>query len=173
MTSLFGSIAKVGAGFDLEFERVLDTDVDDLWSAITDPERLARWMNIYTGDLRLGGTWNALLDDGSTYTTGTVQECDPPRSFVTTWHAIEEQPTLLRISVDPVADGARLFLRHEGVQSIYYGPGWQSYLEQLDDYLGAAPSSEVDPTRTPGVDWDVRYGELRPAWDERFGALRG
>ena len=36
MTTLFGEIAKVGSGFTLEFERVLDTDVEDLWSAVTD-----------------------------------------------------------------------------------------------------------------------------------------
>jgi uncharacterized protein YndB with AHSA1/START domain len=173
MTSLFGSVARVGAGYDLEFERVLATDVDDLWSAVTDPDRLARWMNVYTGELRLGGTWQALLDDGSVYCTGTVTACDPPRGFVTTWHAIEEQPTTLRITVEPAADGARLLLRHEGVQSIYYGAGWQTYLEQLDDHLGAAPSSEVDPDRTPGVEWDARFTELRGAWDERFGSLRG
>ncbi len=173
MTSLFGSVARVGAGYDLEFERVLATDVDDLWSALTEPDRLARWMNVYTGGLRLGGTWQALLDDGSVYCTGTVTECDPPRSFTTTWHAIEEQPTTLRITVEPTTDGARLLLRHEGVQSIYYGPGWQTYLEQLDDYLGAAGSSEVDPSRTPGVAWDARFAQLRAPWDERFGSLRG
>ena len=173
MSSLFGSVVRVGAGYDLEFERVLATDVDDLWSAITDPDRLVRWMNVYTGELRLGGTWQALLDDGSVYCTGTVTECDPPRSFVTTWHAIEEQASTLRVTVEPAPDGARLLLRHEGVQSIYYGPGWQTYLEQLDDYLGAAPSSESDPDRTPGVDWDARFTQLRGAWDERFGSLRG
>jgi uncharacterized protein YndB with AHSA1/START domain len=173
MTSLFGSLAKVGAGYDLEFERTLDTDVEDLWSAVTEPERLARWFSVCTGDLRLGGTWQALLDDGSVYATGSVIECDPPRSFVTTWHAIEEQPTTLRISVEPAPDGARLLLRHEGVQSIYYGPGWQTYLEQLDDYLGAAPSSEVDASRVAGLTWDDRYTELRGVWDERFGSLRG
>jgi uncharacterized protein YndB with AHSA1/START domain len=172
MTSLFGSIARVGAGYDLEFERVLATDVQDLWSAITERDRLARWMNVYTGDLRLGGIWQALLDDGSVYCTGTVTECDPPRSFRTTWHAIEEQPTTLTVAIEPAGDGARLLLRHEGVQSIYYGPGWQAYLEQLDDYLGAAPSSEVDPTRAAGIGWEDRFTELRGAWDEQFGSLR-
>lgn len=31
------------------------TDVDDLWSALTDPPRLARWYGQVKGDLRLGG----------------------------------------------------------------------------------------------------------------------
>ena len=172
MTTLFGEIARVGTGFDLRFERILATDVDDLWSALSEPERLARWMNAFTGDLALGGTWHALLDDGSDYAVGTVTACDPPRSFTTTWHAIEEQPTELTIMVDAVPDGARLTLVHVGVQSIYYGPGWQTYLEQLDDYLGAAPTSVTDPERVSGVDWDDRYLALRPIWEERFGTLR-
>ena len=32
-----------------------DTDIDDLWSAITDPSRLARWYGEVEGDLRIGG----------------------------------------------------------------------------------------------------------------------
>lgn len=173
MTTLFGEIAKVGSGFTLDFERVLSTDVDDLWSAVTDRERFGRWMAPYTGDLALGGTWQAVGDDGAVWCSGRVTECEPSHSFVTTWHAIDEEPTVLTVTVDAVPDGARLRLHHEGVQSIYYGPGWQVYLEQLDDLLGAAPASVVDPTRVAGVDWDVRYNELRPAWEERFGALRG
>ena len=172
MTALFGEITKTASGFRLEFERVLKTDPADLWAAVTDPVRLARWMNVFTGELTLGGTWNALLDDGAVYCSGTVTECDAPRSFVTSWHAIEEQPTLLRVEVDAVADGSRLRLVHEGVQSIYYGPGWQAYLEHLDDELGAAPTSVVDGSRTPGIGWDARFAELKPIWDDQFGALR-
>ena len=33
-----------------------DTDIDDLWSAITDPDRLARWLGQVEGDLRVGGS---------------------------------------------------------------------------------------------------------------------
>ena len=36
-----------------------DTDIDDLWSAITDPDRLARWLGEVEGDLRVGGEFRA------------------------------------------------------------------------------------------------------------------
>lgn len=173
MTILFGELSKAGTGFDLDFERILATEVDDLWEAVTDRDRLGRWMAPYTGDLLLGGDWQALGDDGSVWCTGTVTECEPPHRFVTTWHAIQEPPTVLTVTVDAVPEGARLRLRHEGVPSIYYGPGWQAYLEQLDELLGAAASSVVDPTRVAGSEWDARYGQLQPLWEERFGALRG
>ncbi|HEU4850152.1 MAG TPA: SRPBCC domain-containing protein [Terrimesophilobacter sp.] len=172
MTMMFGEITRSGTAFNLEFERILATDVDDLWNAVTDRDRLARWMAPYSGDLVLGGTWQALGDDGGVWCSGTVTECEPPHRFVTSWHAIEESPTVLTVTVDAVPDGARLRLQHDGVQSIYYGPGWQTYLEQLDDLLGAAPASVADPTRAAGVGWDERYEALRPVWEERFGALR-
>lgn len=172
MTMMFGEITKSGTAFNLEFERILATDVDDLWNAVTDCDRLTRWMAPYTGDLVLGGTWQALGDDGAVWCSGTVTECEPPHRFVTSWHAIEESPTVLTVTVDAVPDGARLRLHHEGVQSIDYGPGWQTYLEQLDDLLDAAPASVTDPTRAAGISWDERYGALRPVWEERFGSLR-
>ena len=77
----------------------------------------------YTGDLKLGGTWPVLSDDGALFCEGTVTKCEPPHRFVTTWHAVEEQPTVLAVTVDAVAEGARLALHHEGVQSIDYGAG--------------------------------------------------
>ena len=36
-----------------------DTDIDDLWSALTDPQRLARWIAEVEGDLHLGGVFRA------------------------------------------------------------------------------------------------------------------
>ncbi len=168
MTTIFGNLTKTGSTFTLDFERSFSTDVDDVWEAVTTPERLSRWMAPYEGNLRLGGTWKALNSDGSLFCTGTVTECDPPHRFVTSWHAVEESPTTLTITIEPTAHGAMLRLHHEGVGSIYYGPGWQTYLEQLDDELGAAPTSVTDPTRVAGVDWDERYAQLAPAWEERF-----
>jgi hypothetical protein len=36
-----------------------DTGIDDLWAAITEPARLARWLGEVAGDLRLGGAFRA------------------------------------------------------------------------------------------------------------------
>ena len=41
-----------------------DTDVDDLWSAFTEPHRLARWIAEVEGDLRLGGEFRARFTSG-------------------------------------------------------------------------------------------------------------
>src|ERR1044072_7298183 len=39
----------------VRMEDRFDTDIDDLWSALTDPGRLARWLGPGGGGPRLGG----------------------------------------------------------------------------------------------------------------------
>jgi len=55
-----------------------DTDIDDLWSALTDPARLARWVAEVDGDLRIGGGFHARFTSGWEG-TGRVDTCEPPR----------------------------------------------------------------------------------------------
>jgi len=43
----------------VRIEDRFDTEIDDLWNAVTDPERLARWLGEVEGDLRLGGEFRA------------------------------------------------------------------------------------------------------------------
>ncbi len=161
-------ITRHGEGFLLEFDEVYPTTPHDLWEAVTTPDRLARWMTEYRGDLRVGGSWEAIASDGSVWGVGEVTSCDPPRGFETVWHAREEQPTVLRVELEQVDGGTRLRLRHEDVQSIYYGAGWHVYLEQLGRHV-------VDPlpTHADEAAWDRRFGELSGEYEERFRALRG
>ncbi len=171
MTTTFGTVRRSGERFDLDFERVYATTVEDVWSAMTDPERLARWMGRYTGDLRLGGRWDALNDDGSVYSSGTVTACDPPRSYTTGWEYEGEPDSTLTIVVGEHPDGAVLTLRHEGLVDLEYGAGWQTYLERLDEALPVAPSSSVDPDRRPGVAWEERFAELQEVWGPRLESV--
>ena len=52
-------------------EDVYDTDIDDLWEACTDPERLARWIAEVSGDLRAGGTFTGSSPAGSRVRAGS------------------------------------------------------------------------------------------------------
>ena len=54
-----------------------DSDIDDVWSALTDPSRLARWYGEVEGDLRLGGEYRALLFSSGWEGTGRVEACEP------------------------------------------------------------------------------------------------
>lgn len=54
--------------------------VQELWDAVTKPERLATWFAPVSGDLRMNGRYSI---QGNA--SGTVTECDEPRGFAVSW----------------------------------------------------------------------------------------
>ena len=56
------------------------SDIDDVWDACTNAERIPRWFLPVTGDLRLGGRYQLEGNAG-----GTIEECEPPNRFRATW----------------------------------------------------------------------------------------
>jgi uncharacterized protein YndB with AHSA1/START domain len=166
MMAVTGEILTDDPGFELRFDEVYDTDADDLWEAITTPDRLRRWMADYRGDLRLGGRWQAFTRDGDVYCDGEITACDRPRGFTTSWTVVGETPSLLTVRLEPVDAGrTRLRLRHERVTRPDYGPGWHAYLESLAWHLDD-PAAPKDRER-----YDRRLAELEPGYAARLTAL--
>jgi uncharacterized protein YndB with AHSA1/START domain len=60
--------------------RSYDAPVEDVWDAITDPDRIVRWFMPVTGDLRQGGTYQLKGNAG-----GEIVQCEPPRLLRVTW----------------------------------------------------------------------------------------
>src|SRR5260370_35815493 len=52
---ILGSLGSADGKGVVRMEDRFDTDIDDAWSALTDPSRLPRWYGEVEGDLRLGG----------------------------------------------------------------------------------------------------------------------
>ena len=73
---ILGSLRSADGKGVVRIEDRYDTDIDDLWSALTDPRRLARWYGEIEGDLPSGGEFRGRLEywEG----TGRVEACDPP-----------------------------------------------------------------------------------------------
>jgi uncharacterized protein YndB with AHSA1/START domain len=98
-----------------------DTDVEDLWVACTTAERLARWFAPVSGELRLGGRYQI---EGNA--SGTVERCDPPKSFSLTWEFGGGVSWVeVRLSPEP-GGGSRFELDHIAHPEEHwnlYGPG--------------------------------------------------
>ena len=58
-----GSLRSADGAGIVRIEDRYDTDIDDLWSAITDPDRLARWFGEVDGELSLGGEFRVQIAD--------------------------------------------------------------------------------------------------------------
>src|SRR3569833_196152 len=60
--------------------RTYDTDMDDLWDALTNGERIPRWFLPISGELKLGGRYQFKGNAG-----GEITRCEPPRLLSVTW----------------------------------------------------------------------------------------
>ncbi len=98
--------------------RSYDTGIDDLWDALTNPERLPRWFSPVTGELKLGGRYQIQGNAG-----GAITECKPPHRLALTW---EFGAQVTWVTVDLTAQGdaaAELTLEHMAP----IDPHWETY----------------------------------------------
>jgi uncharacterized protein YndB with AHSA1/START domain len=75
-----GRILEAGEARVVTLGRTYRGPVEDVWDALTSQERLPRWFNPVSGDLRLGGRYQV-----ENNASGTIEACDPPHSFAATW----------------------------------------------------------------------------------------
>ena len=99
---------------------VYDTDVDDLWQAISTRERLKRWFGTVTGELAPGGRFKI---EGNA--EGTILECQPVERIVATWE-FGGGISWVTARLTPEAAGTRLEVEHMSHIDQHwdnYGPG--------------------------------------------------
>jgi uncharacterized protein YndB with AHSA1/START domain len=137
-----------------------DTDIDDLWSAITDPARIARWLGEVEGDLRLGGEFRAHFSLASGWEgTARVEACEAPRRLLL--RTVDHRQSVQSIEATLTADGdGTIFVWEERGMSAdliaAYGAGIQAQVEDLGAYLAGRN----------GSDFGTRWSELHPGYEE-------
>src|SRR6266567_396142 len=77
-TRILGSLRSADGAGVVRIEDRYDTGIDDLWSALTDPGRLARWYGQVEGDLRPGGQFRLHVESADIDAAGRVEACEPP-----------------------------------------------------------------------------------------------
>jgi uncharacterized protein YndB with AHSA1/START domain len=156
MSRILGSMRRLdekrGA---VRVEDVYDTDITDLWSAITEPHRLARWIATVEGDLKVGGTVQTRFT--STWEgPGRIDVCDPPRHLVVTMEPETEDEAVIEAVLTAEGERTRLVVEERGLplDVLYkHGAGWQAHIEDLGGYLAGGES-----------EWKARWQELTPAY---------
>jgi uncharacterized protein YndB with AHSA1/START domain len=74
-----GRIAA-GDGRAIRLRRDYDAPIDDVWDALTNPERITRWFLPISGDYRVGGRYQLQGNAG-----GEILSCERPHRFRVTW----------------------------------------------------------------------------------------
>jgi uncharacterized protein YndB with AHSA1/START domain len=125
--------------------------IEDVWEAMTDPDRVERWFFPVSGDLRAGGTFQLEGNAG-----GDILECEPPRLLKLTFGA----PTsLVELRLSPDGTIATVLeLDHtvpiemagSGAGALYVGPGWDGAFLALGLYLsGEVAADPVAAANSP------------------------
>src|SRR6476469_1027389 len=154
-------------------------DPDDVWDACTSPDRIPRWFLPVTGELRLGGRYQLEGNAG-----GTIERCDPPKSFFVTWE-YGGQVSWLETRVVPEAEGrTRLELEHTAHVDedlwAQFGPGavgigWDMALLGMAQYLSDEESAVTPETAAAwhvspaGIEFMSRSSDLWYAADVAAG----
>lgn len=154
--SLLGWTREVDGSGTVHVEDVYDTDIEDLWTAVTEPERLARWLAEVSGDMRVGGTFAARFTS-SWEGPGRVEVCERPHRLLLTLEPGTDDQTQIEALLTTERDGTRLVVEERGFPpgiAPDHGAGWQAHIEDLRAYLDG---------HEPGP-WKERWEQLRPAY---------
>jgi len=144
----------------LEFRREWPDPVDDVWAALTEPDRMARWIGTYEGERAVGGTGTFTMthEEQPVGEPMRIVECDPPRRLVVEW--VQQDTDAWRVDLDLTTEGDRTVLRFVQVfgadaDVTDFALGWHWYL----DKFGAAVAGSPVP-----AEWGAFLAEVGPAY---------
>lgn len=156
---MLASIEKVEGGHIATFSRPLNHSVERVWAALTQNEKLKRWMpNLQVEDLRNGGTIKFNMNDG-TGSSFDIKIRDYQENAVLEY---EWGDGWVRFELHPQSDGCLLVLK-EFINALNDHTskdlaGWHVCLDVMRDLLGEQFYAEF-----PKEKWDK--------WHDKYVAL--
>ncbi len=167
-TRILGSLRSADGAGVVRIEDRYDTGIDDLWSAISDPDRLARWFGEVDGELSQRGEFRLHIADAGER-TGHVEACEPPQRLVVTTRETDESyrrgqgvppfDAVWEITLTADGDQTILVIEVKGMpldKIAFYGAGWQIHAEDLAAYLAGREPDNVE----------AHWQELVPPYQE-------
>jgi uncharacterized protein YndB with AHSA1/START domain len=159
---VLGSLRSADGQGVVRMEDRFDANIEDVWSALADPVRLAGWFAEVEGDLRPGGEFRAhIFTSGDV--TGRVDACEPPRRLLLTLRDADPQPgqpeeEAIEVTLAEDGDQTTLVWEERGMPLdllAAYGAGVQLHVENLTAYLAGRERGDAK----------ARWDELLPAYE--------
>lgn len=168
----------VGNGKAVVLEREYDAAIEDVWDAVTNPERISRWFLPISGEYRIGGRYQLEGNAG-----GEIVACERPSRLKVTWFygepASPDDVSEVEVRLSSVgADRTRLELAHVAdvppEQWPQFGPGavgvgWDGALLGLGLHLKGGSISDPNAWMVSDEGRDF-YTRSSHAWGEAYRA---
>jgi uncharacterized protein YndB with AHSA1/START domain len=155
-----GTLTRNGTTVTVQFSVDYDATPEELWSAITEPPLLEKWLAQAEFDARVSGAVH-LVWPGQGDMRGVVLRADAPHRLSYTWREGDGKSEI-DFDVEGISDTtSRLTLTHRGTtekDAPGLGAGWHSHLESLSEVLSDGDTSAAIR--------DARYEELRPRYQD-------
>jgi uncharacterized protein YndB with AHSA1/START domain len=136
-------------GRTLVLRREYPDPIGEVWAALTESDRLARWIGTHTGGGAPGGTVRFTLtgeaDAGGEVAepaTVTILECDPPRRLVVDFPEADDRTWRVAVTLAAEAGGTVLVFEQrvvDGLDPADVAAGWSWYLDRLGASLHGEP----------------------------------
>ncbi|WP_153395863.1 SRPBCC domain-containing protein [Ornithinicoccus halotolerans] len=143
------------------FTRTFRAPVQDVWAAVTEPERMARWIGTWHGDPTSGTVWFRMTaEEGMPEEEHRVEACEPPHRLRTRSVGEgpdgEEHPWVLELRLSEQGGVTTLEFCQDlpdPAMAHHVGPGWDYYLDRLEAAFGGRDADEVEfePAYYPGL----------------------
>ncbi len=136
-TSALGVVTPRGDRYDVRFERHYPRPPETVWSALTEPARLADWLGATRVEPYVGGRID-LIQNSPAPATGTVLVWEPPKLLEFTWSNDDAPDSVVRYELTPAEGGTRLVFLQTGImhqRSALMLPGWHQLFDRLGNLL--------------------------------------
>ncbi|MDX6284043.1 MAG: hypothetical protein QOH03_5114 [Kribbellaceae bacterium] len=139
-------VIQTGEEVRVVLRRTYQAEVEEVWDALTDPDRIRRWLMPVTGELKVGGSFQLEGNAG-----GEILECEPPQRFKVNFGG---PASLIEISLTAGQDGETTELQMDhsvpadfggASGALYVGPGWDGALLGLALYVEGKLTEHDDP----------------------------
>jgi uncharacterized protein YndB with AHSA1/START domain len=116
--------------------RTFPAAVADVWSAVTDPDRMRRWIGTWTGDPASGQVAFYMTAEGEDVPaeTVTIEACEPPHHLRMTSIDADGVAWPMRLDLTETDGGTVLAFAQQVTDAdlaASVGPGWEYYLDRL------------------------------------------
>lgn len=142
------------------FQRTFDAPIADVWAAVTEPERLVRWIGTWTGDPARGEVSFRMTAEGEDVAEEriVIDECrEPTRLAMRAAGPDGGEAWVWQIDLTE-ADGVTTLTFAQEVADVglaeSIGPGWDYYLDRM-----VAAETGGDPS---AVDFEAYYPAFSP-----------